>query len=95
MAAPPSAPVVDRPFVKEWTLDELVPALETGLKDRDYDRGRVLFAAAKCFACHRYNDEGGGLGPDLSGVAGRFQQPRPARVDHRRPARRSATSTSR
>ena len=41
-------------------------------KDRDFDRGRSLFAAAKCFACHRYNDEGGGLGPDLSGVAGRF-----------------------
>ncbi len=68
----PSAPVADRPFVKEWTLDELAPALETGLKDRDYDRGRVLFAAAKCFACHRYNEEGGGLGPDLSGIAGRF-----------------------
>ena len=64
--------MVDRPFVKEWTLDELTPALETGMKGRDYDRGRVLFAAAKCFACHRYNDEGGGLGPDLSGVAGRF-----------------------
>ena len=67
-----SAPTADRPFVKEWTLDELTPALDTGLKERDYDRGRVLFAAAKCFACHRYNDEGGGLGPDLSGVAGRF-----------------------
>ncbi len=64
--------MADRPFVKEWTLDELAPAVETGLKDRDYDRGRVLFAAAKCFSCHRYNDEGGGLGPDLSGVAGRF-----------------------
>jgi putative heme-binding domain-containing protein len=72
VAATPSAPAVDRPFVKEWTLDELVPALDTGLKDRDYDRGRVLFAGAKCFSCHRYNDEGGGLGPDLSGVAGRF-----------------------
>ena len=49
-----------------------MPLVETGLKDRDFDRGRVLFAAAKCFSCHRYNDEGGGLGPDLSGVAGRF-----------------------
>ena len=66
------APTADRPLVKEWTLDELAPTLETGLKGRDFDRGRVLFAAAKCFACHRYNDEGGGQGPDLSGVAGRF-----------------------
>jgi putative heme-binding domain-containing protein len=46
--------------------------VEIGLKARDFDRGRTLFAAAKCFACHRFNGEGGGLGPDLSGVAGRF-----------------------
>jgi putative heme-binding domain-containing protein len=59
-------------LVKNWTLDELVPLVEGGLKGRDYDRGRALFAAAQCFACHRFNDEGGGLGPDLSGVAGRF-----------------------
>jgi putative heme-binding domain-containing protein len=67
------APIVpDRPFVKKWTLDELSPLVETGLKNRDFDRGRMVFAAAKCFSCHRYNDEGGGLGPDLSGIAGRF-----------------------
>jgi putative heme-binding domain-containing protein len=66
----PAAP--ERPFVKNWTLEELAPMVESGLKDRDYDRGRALFAAAKCFSCHRFHDEGGGLGPDLSGVAGRF-----------------------
>ena len=25
-----------------------------------------------CFACHRFSNEGGALGPDLTGVAGRF-----------------------
>ena len=60
------------PLVKEWSVDELAPAIETGLNDRDFDRGRALFAAAKCFACHRCNNEGGGVGPDLTGVAGRF-----------------------
>jgi len=68
----PTPATVDRPFVKEWTIDELVPAVEAGLKGRDFDRGRLLFASVKCFSCHRYNDEGGGLGPDLSGIAGRF-----------------------
>src|SRR5262249_32788718 len=29
-------------------------------------------AAAQCFSCHRFNNEGGGAGPDLSGAAGRF-----------------------
>ena len=62
----------ERQFVKKWTLDELVPMVETGLKGRDFDRGRAMFAAAKCFACHRFDNEGGGVGPDLSGVAGRF-----------------------
>jgi putative heme-binding domain-containing protein len=62
----------DRPLVKAWTLDELTPIVEAGLKDRDFDRGRMLYAEARCAACHRFVDEGGGLGPDLSGVAGRF-----------------------
>jgi putative heme-binding domain-containing protein len=61
-----------RPFVKTWTLEELVPLVEGGLKDRDFDHGRTLFAEARCAACHRFVDDGGGLGPELSGVAGRF-----------------------
>jgi putative heme-binding domain-containing protein len=63
-----------RPFVKKWTLDELAPLVEKGIKagGRDYDRGRKLFAAANCFACHRYDNEGGSAGPDLTGAAGRF-----------------------
>ena len=47
--------------------------LEAGLKaGRDFDRGRKLFAAAKCFGCHRYDNEGGSNAPDLTGIAGRF-----------------------
>ncbi len=63
-----------RPFVKKWALDELAPLVEKGLKagGRDFDRGRKLFGAVNCFACHRYDNEGGSAGPDLSGVAGRF-----------------------
>src|SRR5262249_38851173 len=30
------------------------------------------FGEAKCFVCHRANGEGGGLGPDLTAVSGRF-----------------------
>jgi putative heme-binding domain-containing protein len=63
-----------RPFVKKWTLDELLPAVEKGLKagGRDFDHGRKMFGAARCFACHRFDNEGGSAGPDLTGVAGRF-----------------------
>jgi len=61
-----------RPFVKKWTMEELAPLVETKLVKRDYDRGRKLFGAANCFACHRFAGEGGAYGPDLSGLAGRF-----------------------
>ena len=63
-----------RAFVKKWTLDELTPVVAKGLEagHRDFDKGRKLFGAANCFACHRYDNEGGNTGPDISGVAGRF-----------------------
>ncbi|MDB5351809.1 MAG: putative heme-binding protein [Planctomycetota bacterium] len=61
-----------RPFVKTWKLEDLNPALDKGLSGRDFDRGRTLFAAANCFACHRFDNEGGSVGPDLTGVSGRF-----------------------
>ena len=31
-----------------------------------------MFAEANCFACHRFDGEGGSLGPDLTGASGRF-----------------------
>ncbi len=74
-ATPPSSPLAAigaRSFVKEWTLEELSPILDNGLKKRDFDRGRKLFGEVACFACHRFSNEGGSLGPDLTGVAGRF-----------------------
>ncbi len=67
----PPEPV--RPFVKAYKLADLTDVLDKGLKGgRDYDRGRKLFAAGKCFACHRFDGEGGSNAPDLTGVAGRF-----------------------
>ena len=39
---------------------------------RDFERGRRLYGAVACAACHRFGHEGGGVGPDLTGVAGRF-----------------------
>jgi putative heme-binding domain-containing protein len=75
-ANPATAKVPDeapRPFVKAWTIADLEPKLADGLKaGRDFEKGRRAFAASKCFSCHRYDNEGGSYGPDLTGVAGRF-----------------------
>lgn len=61
-----------RDFVKKWTVDELAPVVEKGMTGRSFDNGRRLFGELRCFVCHRYDNEGGGTGPDLTGVIGRF-----------------------
>jgi putative heme-binding domain-containing protein len=62
-----------RAVVKEWTVADLAPALEKGLaKGRNFERGRDLAGAVGCFTCHRFATEGGAVGPDLTGVSGRF-----------------------
>src|SRR5439155_11961292 len=52
-----------RPFVKHYTVPELAPLVEKGLTGRDFERGRKLFGEASCFACHRYDNDGGAQGP--------------------------------
>jgi putative heme-binding domain-containing protein len=69
----PREALAARPFVKEWKLEELVPVVQAGLdQKRNLERGRQLFGTLACAACHRFGNEGGSVGPDLTGVAGRF-----------------------
>lgn len=55
-----------------WTLDELSAATKSGMKGRSFDNGRKMFGASACFACHRFGNEGGMTGPDLTGAGGRY-----------------------
>src|SRR5258707_1113704 len=61
-----------RPIVKQWRIDDLAPIIEKGLTKRDFDRGRRLFGEAQCFACHRFDNEGGSQAPDLTIASGRY-----------------------
>jgi putative heme-binding domain-containing protein len=62
-----------RSFVKEWKVEELVPIVEQGLRGgRNFERGRSIYGEVACAACHRFNQEGGSVGPELTGVVGRF-----------------------
>lgn len=68
-----SGPILPpRPHVKNYTIDDLLPLVQAGLTKRNFDRGRAMFAVASCFRCHRFQQEGSSGGPDLTGVAGRF-----------------------
>ena len=69
----PSEILAGRQQVKEWTVADLTPSLDKGLKGgRNFERGRAMFGAVGCAACHRFDTEGGAVGPDLTGVSGRF-----------------------
>jgi putative heme-binding domain-containing protein len=61
-----------RPVVREWKLDELVELIERDKSPRDFQSGRKMFSAAGCYNCHRVAGAGSTIGPDLSGVSGRF-----------------------
>lgn len=56
----------------EWKLDELSQLTQTNLKARNFENGRKMFAATACFSCHRFGNEGGMTGPDLSAAGRRY-----------------------
>ena len=69
----PEAEVIEpRAVVKQWTIDELLPQVQTKLTGRDFERGRRMFSQAACFKCHRFAGQGGIVGPDLTGAGRRF-----------------------
>ncbi len=62
-----------REFLKNWTVADLDPVINVGLEgNRDFENGRKMFGAGTCFACHRFNQQGGAIGPDLTSVGGKF-----------------------
>ncbi len=69
---PSKAKLQQYPFVKAWTMEDLLPRLAEVGGDRNFQRGRETFARVQCLACHRFGTEGGSNGPDLTAAASRF-----------------------
>jgi putative heme-binding domain-containing protein len=65
----------EQTFVRDWKMDDLLPLLDQVKGGRAFDSGRAAFRQTGCSQCHRFSDEGGSVGPDLSGV-GRRLSPR-------------------
>jgi putative heme-binding domain-containing protein len=74
--APAASLIPQRGVVKVWKMDDLLPALADVSKGRNFARGRAAFEVAQCAACHKMADTAatGGVGPDLTAVASRFQR---------------------
>lgn len=54
-----------RPFVRNWTIDELTPDLIGLERGRSLAAGKNLFKVLSCLQCHKVGTEGGNVGPDL------------------------------
>jgi putative heme-binding domain-containing protein len=57
-------------FVREWKMEDFVDGLVPG--QPDFAAGREAFHTAGCAHCHRFGNEGGVRGPDLTSVGARF-----------------------
>ena len=74
---PPPLPKPEGPG-RPWTVDDVLAAAgkegTEGLsKGRNFEHGKRTFAATRCIVCHRFGEDGGATGPDLTQAAGRFQ----------------------
>jgi putative heme-binding domain-containing protein len=73
-AASPPQQATAPPFNKQWTMEDLLPAVVDLGTGRDWAKGREVFQKAACGGCHSFGTEweGSGLAPDLTGVASKF-----------------------
>ncbi|MCP4786721.1 MAG: c-type cytochrome [Fuerstiella sp.] len=70
----PTGSPTPRPFVRNWTGAELLPELDRVGGGRSFKNGQNMFTVANCAQCHRFNNIGGILGPDITGAAKRYNR---------------------
>jgi putative heme-binding domain-containing protein len=68
----PKPPLVQRQFVKEWKMEDLLPELDKVSKGRSFEKGKQAFNDAQCIACHRFGNEGGSVGPELGAASSKY-----------------------
>ena len=57
---------------KAYSIDDLVELAKSGLRERNFERGKAMFTTAQCARCHHFGQEGGNIGPDLTGAGNRY-----------------------
>jgi putative heme-binding domain-containing protein len=62
-----------RQFVRNWQMADLAGVIDQSKTGRNFEKGKAAFEATQCAKCHRFANEGGSSGPDLTGVGNRFQ----------------------
>src|SRR5207249_791392 len=67
-------PTKERHFVKDWTMADLEPALAQVSQGRNFESGKAAFNDAQCFMCHRFGNEGGSVGPELTAASSKYSR---------------------
>jgi putative heme-binding domain-containing protein len=57
---------------RNWTVEEAAAVADSGITNRNYERGKAMFSASLCKSCHTMQGEGGVAGPDLTQLGTRF-----------------------
>jgi putative heme-binding domain-containing protein len=72
----PDSPLPKPPKMTQskWSFEELLTHLSRAETRGDPARGAAVFAKAQCIKCHRYQNVGEAVGPDLTTIARRFQK---------------------
>jgi putative heme-binding domain-containing protein len=60
---------------KEWKLEELASSAEQLDHGRSFSNGKQMFQVASCIACHKMDGIGTEIGPDLTKLDPKQQQP--------------------
>jgi len=65
-------PATARAFVREWTMADFATELTDDTRPRNFQRGRQAFADAQCLSCHRFGNDGGAVGPELTAAGSKY-----------------------
>ncbi|GAA4406636.1 hypothetical protein GCM10023187_26320 [Nibrella viscosa] len=57
---------------RQWKLDAAVAAVDTGMRNRNFETGKKIYSAILCSRCHAMRGEGSDIGPDLTQLGTRF-----------------------
>ena len=68
----PKPPAKKRAFVKQWKTEDLLPLLGEVGRDRNFERGKEVYESAQCAQCHKFGNDGGSVGAELTAVSSRF-----------------------
>jgi putative heme-binding domain-containing protein len=55
-----------------YTVDSAMALFPAKLTGRDFAQGKAMVTASACLFCHRFNNDGAGIGPDITGAGNRY-----------------------